>query len=477
MSWIEKALLITLLMYLFILIVDPFKSKTVRLYLPVIAFALMVSHSLYDTVTWQFVPIYFLTAMAFMASLIAISLSKSKRKKPEIEHYDNRKKVIVLTLIALSLSGVAIWAFPLNAMPMPSGSYKIGTATYDFTETGQVEKYGDASGEDRRIKVQVWYPADSIKGLKKVPWLEDGRVISRALAGEMHAPIFILDHTKDVLSHAYSGAQISASSETFPIVVLSHGWTGFRNLHTDLAETLASNGYIVFGIDHTFGSQITVFKDGTVETLDHAALPDRETSNDFLVYASKLVETYAYDVHFVLDQLSNFNEGQYNPLFKGRLNLDKIGLLGHSTGGGADVAVAATDTRVKALLGMDAWVEPVSDDLLVKGLKMPALFLRSEQWEIGYNNAYLTKLIDSSISGTVLYQIDGTTHIDFTMAYMYSRLTRYIGFTGDVERKTFAEIQNSFILDFFNSHLNDLEGVRISRISEIWPIVKLIQSK
>ncbi|HSN67546.1 MAG TPA: hypothetical protein VLS94_12970, partial [Fusibacter sp.] len=71
MSWLEKALLITILMYLFILIVNPFKNKTVRLYPPVIAFALMVSHSLYDSVAWQFVPVYFLTAMAFMSSLIA----------------------------------------------------------------------------------------------------------------------------------------------------------------------------------------------------------------------------------------------------------------------------------------------------------------------------------------------------------------------------------------------------------------------
>ncbi len=477
MSWIENALLITILMYFLVLIIDPFKNKTVRLYLPVIAFALMVSHSLYDTVNWQFVPIYFLTAMAFMSSLIAIVLAKSNKQKPEISAYDNRKKLIVLTAIALVLSGIAIWAFPLYEMPTPSGNYEIGTITYDFTETGNIETYGDVVGADRRIKVQVWYPASSTKGLKRVPWLEEGRVVSRALADEMNAPKFILDHTKDVLSHAYAGAQMSKAAKTFPIVVLSHGWTGFRNLHTDLAETLASNGYIVFGIDHTFGSQITVFKDGTVMKLDHDALPDRNVTQNFLDYARALVETYADDVTFVLDQLSRFNEGQYSPEFKARLNLDKIGLLGHSTGGGADVAVAVSDERVKALLGMDAWVEPVPDGLLKKGLKIPALFLRSQQWETGYNNAYLTTLIDNSISGTELYQIDGTTHIDFTMAYMYSRLTRYIGFTGDVERKTFADIQNTFILDFFDSTLNDAQGLSISRLSEAWPIVKRIQSK
>lgn len=475
MSWIEKALLITNLIYFFVLIVDPFKQKTVRLYLPVVAFSWMASNILYGSVTWQLLPIYFLTAMVFMASLIDISLSKSPKKRPVYKAYDNRRKIIGLSTIALILSGVMIWAFPLYQMPTPPGIYEIGTATYDFTETDKVEKYGHSKGENRRIKVQVWYPAESTGGLKRVPWIEDGRTVSRTLAREMNAPEFVLDHTTNVLSHAYADAYMSTSKASYPIVVLSHGWTGFRNLHTDLAETLASNGYIVFGIDHTFGSQITVFKDGTVATLDHAALPDREVNPDFMNDARTLVETYAYDVTFVLDQLAAFNDGTYSSLFKGRLNLDKIGLLGHSTGGGADVSVALEDARVKALLGMDAWVEPVSDDLLSKGLNMPALFLRSQEWEKGINDTALTKLIDNSLSSTALYQIDGTTHVDFTMAYMYSRLTHYIGFTGDVDRKTFADIQNRFIIDFFDSALMDTEGIQLSRISDVWPIVRRIK--
>jgi hypothetical protein len=41
--------------------------------------------------------------------------------------------------------------------------------------------------------------------------------------------------------------------------------------------------------------------------------------------------------------------------------MTRIGLLGHSTGG-ADVAVAINDIRIKALVGMDDWVEPIYDD-------------------------------------------------------------------------------------------------------------------
>jgi len=471
------AMFIVISIYFFVLIIDPYKKQSVPMVIPFLALALMAIHLVFETRTWQLYPLYFLTVLACIVSLIAVIEAKTAHTGSRTILFNGRNKMIFLTAVVLIGSGMAVWAFPFNEMPMPSGRYEIGTATYDFKETGIKEIYGDASGTDRRIKVQVWYPASRTEGLERTPWLADGRVVARVLASEMKAPIFILDHTKDVLSHAFEGAQMSTAVETFPVIILSHGWSGFRNLHSDLAEMLASNGYIVLGIDHTFGSQVTVFKDGTIETLDHGALPDRESTYSFLDYAKVLESTFADDVTYVLNQLYGFNDGLFGSLFKERLNLDKVGLLGHSTGGGADVIVAISDARIKAILGMDAWVEPIQDGLIMKGLKIPALFLRSEEWETGYNNANLTKLIDNSRTGTVLYQIDGTTHIDFTMAYMYSRLTRYIGYTGEVDRKTMDKIHNRIVIDFFDKALKDVGHSSLGQASDIWPIVKLIQLK
>jgi hypothetical protein len=104
---------------------------------------------------------------------------------------------------------------------------------------------------------------------------------------------------------------------------------------------------------------------------------------------------------------------------------------------------------------MDAWVEPLEEPLLSEGLDMPSLFLRSGAWEISYNNDSLSTLIENSTESSPLYQIDGTTHYDFAMVYMYSPLTKYIGFTGSVESEHLNTIMKTMITNFFDDTLKN----------------------
>ncbi len=55
----------------------------------------------------------------------------------------------------------------------------------------------------------------------------------------------------------------------------------------------------------------------------------------------------------------------------------------------------------------------------------------------------------------LLYQVNGTTHYDFTMIYMYSPLTRVIGFTGDLNGRYLNDILETMMLDFFDRHLKN----------------------
>ena len=254
------------------------------------------------------------------------------------------------------------------------------------------------------------------------------------------------------------------------MVIISHGWRGFRNLHTDFAEELASQGFFVVSIDHTYGSVATVFSDDDVAYLNLDALPERETTPNFLEYANDLVNTYAYDVIATIDYLEIINNSNYD----GLLDLSKIGLLGHSTGGGGDVTAALLDDRVDAIIGLDAWVEPIETTLVNQPLTIPSLFLRSGQWETGFNNTNLFQLVNNSSESSYLYQIDGTTHYDFSMVYMYSPLTRLIGFTGSVKGDYLNDILETMIVDFFNQTLRNemFNGIDISD----WDVVRSITS-
>jgi dienelactone hydrolase len=383
-----------------------------------------------------------------------------------------RKAMNVVLTFLIVISILSSIVFPTYELPKPNGDYLIGTESFIIEDETRFELYSEDSNEFRKIKIQIWYPAESIDDLEQAAWLEDGLVVSRALSKDFGLPSFALDQTVDILSNSYIEAPINETLASYPVIVLSHGWRGFRNIHTDYAEELASLGYIVVGIDHTYGSVATVFSDEDISYLNRDALPSRETTPNFLDYANQLVYTYAADVTTTLNYLEVINDFSNSSRFSGKLDLTKIGLLGHSTGGGADVAVALTDDRITSVLGLDAWVEPIYETEIDKKLSIPSLFLRSGQWETGENNDNLLDLVENSENSSILYQIDGTTHFDFAMVYMYSPLTKVIGFSGSVESEYLNDILKSIITDFFNETLQNDTTNEIN--ADDWEEVRII---
>ena len=454
---------LSIILFGFIVSKKPIK-KTLILILFLAVILVFILHVVIDGLRWVLYPLYLasfgMVIIGYFTKVTQISIS------------NNRRKVITIVLSTLIVfSGLLSFMFPIYRLPSPSGDYEIGTKTFVITDGTRPEAYTSNPDDDRRIKVQIWYPAETVEGYEQAPWL-DGVVVSRALSKDFGLPAFALDQTADIMSNSYFDAPISEDYDTYPIIIISHGWRGFRNLHTDFAEELASLGYFVVSIDHTYGSVATVFGEDDVAYLNSDALPPRESTPDFLNYANQLVNTYASDVSTTIDFLERLNSLTVMD-FTGRLDLTKIGVLGHSTGGGGDVKAAMTDDRIDALIGLDAWVEPITESNIDNGLSIPSLFLRSEAWETGENNANLYNLIDSSSESSTLYQVDGTTHYDFAMDYMYSPLIKVIGLSGSYNSKDLTMTLKEIIDDFFNQTLRDdttntvdpdsLDGVRIIR--------------
>ena len=70
---------------------------------------------------------------------------------------------------------------------------------------------------NRKIEIQVWYPTETIKGYKRIPWLQNGKVVAEALAEDMKLPFFVLDHTALVMSNSFEKAPISNSNKIIVI--------------------------------------------------------------------------------------------------------------------------------------------------------------------------------------------------------------------------------------------------------------------
>ncbi len=377
------------------------------------------------------------------------------------------KRITIIAVIVLLIALSFPLAFPIPSMPLIEGEETVGTMSMVLTDDSRIEQYND-SQELRRFKVQFWYPTDDIDGLEKEKWLVEGTDIAKGLCMDNGLPGFFMNQLEVVESNSYKNAPIKQPTTSYPVIIISHGWSGFRNLHTDLAEELASHGFFVVSIDHTYGSIATVFDENDIEYINRDALPVEFEDPTFLDYANVLVNTYAGDVIETMDQLEDLNGTTFNNW----LDLNHIGLLGHSTGGGGDVTVALQDNRVTSLFGLDAWVQPIDEELIDNGLNIPAVFLRSEAWEDADNNYNLYNVVDNNSLYSILYQIDGTRHTDFTMSYMFSTATGLIGLTGSVETDYLNHIIETFIVNFFVNTLK--EETLINQDISQWVEVKRI---
>lgn len=406
---------------------------------------LAVAQLVLEGYRWQLLPLYLLLGALFLPA----ALQKRRGLAPRYW----RKGLAMGGLIILGLTLVLASLLPVPRWPQPAGPYRVGTVTYHWIDRARAETYGETPSGYRELMVQVWYPAVSQPRGVPERWLTAGVPMARAIATYGRMPVFLLDQLALVRTHAYPAAPLATTEAPYPVVISVHGWNGFRNLNQDQLEALASRGYIVISADHTYGAMRTVFPDGRVAANNPQALRGQRGTPEFTATSQALVETYAADVRFLLDQLPQLNAAAP---FTGALDLDRIGLFGHSTGGGAVIAVCLSDARCQAVLGMDVWIEPVDETLLGAGLQQPALFLNSEAWQSGPNRAQLERFYRTLGGPAYWGDIAGSVHQDFTLAAIFSPLARPLGLRGPIRGPRVLEINRAYLTAFFDATLKGL---------------------
>jgi hypothetical protein len=275
-------------------------------------------------------------------------------------------------------------------------------------------------------------------------------------SGILDLPPFFLDHLALVKIPAYRDSAV-ASGSGFPVILFSHGWTGFAAQNTGQALQLASNGYIVIGVQHTYGAVVTVFDDGTVAPNNPDALPRDAPDAQYDVAADKLVDQWAGDLSFALDYMNEQNSNSNSPFFN-TLDPSLVGVYGHSTGGGAAIQFCGTDARCKAVLGQDPFMHPVSTEVLESGVTQPAFFMFSQRWHDdtdSLNNRQFKPFIEKSPEALGAAYIEGTAHYDFSDLPLLSPLAPQLGLKGPINGKRVTTIVDDYLLSFFNLTLKD----------------------
>ncbi len=420
------------------------RPRAVRL-APSITLVLTLLHFLIEGYRWQMIPLYVLTLLLTISSLMKI---KIQADWPAAASY--------LTLILLAVSTALPSLLPVPKVPTPGGSLKVGTTIFELTDESRKEIYSGVD-EPRKFMVQMWYPADPLPENKAAPWMSHSDIFGPAISTFLNLPPFFLDHLVLAKTPAYLDAPIAESNKPYPVILFSHGWNGFNTQNTGQMIQLASHGYVVVAVSHTYGAVATIFPDGTIAYNNPSALPDGVPDDEYEIAARKLVNQWAGDLAFTLDNLGIWNSDIRGSYYS-KLDFNRIGVYGHSTGGGAAIQFCGADSRCKALLGMDPFMRPVSAEVLAHGVSQPSFFMFSQGWADlvdSKNNQLFNQFFPRASDSKGAITIQGTKHYDFSDLPLLSPIAPQLGLKGPLNGKRVTEIVDTYLIEFFEMTLNN----------------------
>ncbi|MEW5738779.1 MAG: hypothetical protein AB1938_07620 [Myxococcota bacterium] len=236
--------------------------------------------------------------------------------------------VLLCALLALCACGPAapVDVLPFEpasptAAPDPTkpGPFPVGVRTVTYEDTGRRR----ADGTPRRLVTEIWYPAtQDTRGQPGVSYDIRTVLTEAQVAALADVTVPLLETT------AVRDAPLATTHGPFPLIVFAHGQGAVRWQSTFYTVLLASHGYVVISTDH---------EGGTLYDLVRGELQNVAAG----------LETRPVDVVYLLNRMERLKPE--DPLY-GNLDLERIGVTGHSFGALTSFRVGATDKRVKAIV-------------------------------------------------------------------------------------------------------------------------------
>jgi hypothetical protein len=264
-----------------------------------------------------------------------------------------------LLVLALATS-VQADSIPL---PAPTGQHAVGMVYARWFDSTRHDTVSRPIGP-RQVSVQIWYPAED----------------RRRLAPPAYAPF--VDSTAGEYGHlmtrvrpkALREAPFAAGLGRASVIVFSTGRSMAAYDYTSLAEDLASHGYVVVAVNSPQlsrfilpgGDQVPPFPPPPLTALQHFDSAD--------VLFEPMVEVVAADLRFVVQRLARLDRS--DPILKAHLDLDHLGMSGHSNGALAGARACAEEPRCRAFLGIEG---TQTREIRKQGIRKPFGLLISDE--------------------------------------------------------------------------------------------------
>lgn len=253
------------------------------------------------------------------------------------------------------------------AVPAPTGSNPVGTQVLYVTDPVREDPYL-VNGTKRELAVRLWYPASANSVLDCRPADYAAPAVWRYFAQLVGVLPF------RVTTNSCSNAPIADGAH--PVVLFSPGYTATATDYTFLLEDLASRGYVVASISHTYEATAVEFPDGRlVRSLVGSHLGGPVQRKNWPMSSAVLVRVM--DLKTVLNEIVRLNARRESP-FAGKFDMAKIAVAGHSLGGLTAFLGAEFEPRLKAAVMLDGFVP----EALGSASRKPVLILAAgrQRW-------------------------------------------------------------------------------------------------
>ena len=237
---------------------------------------------------------------------------------------------------------------PLDILPTPTGEFPVGRTAFHWVDDKRPELETKDPADKRNLLVYLFYPATKPPSAEPAPYIPDGELMRSVWKDDLTNKLLQLK------THTFAEAPLSKTRKTFPVLVFAPGGGQKALSYTALLEDLASRGFVIAAIEFPHNAQAMQWPDGTM--LTRVAQVDQgwevaATREEHARIYVRQVEHWARDLSFVLDQLTMLNSNE--PRFAGRLDLARVGAIGHSKGGMAAGMVRLIDSRFRGGMNID----------------------------------------------------------------------------------------------------------------------------
>jgi len=427
----------------------------------VIIGGLMILHFIFEGYRWQMVPAY----------LIILILAWCIYKNYSFFKAGWLRKTI--TGIALVLLLIFAWALPyilpVFELPTPTGKHSVGSQ-YIHLKTSQDEIITAKTDDKRELMIKVWYPAQLNNEATEFYLNEGDRMGFASKYGLPKSTFNYLDYVK---THTYVNPSVEKGQ--FPILIFSHGSYSDASGYYALLEEIASQGYIVLNINHTYESSGSLFPDGEIklynseydrkhnnqemadmvwdamQNYNESKTPEEQyaASEDLIrnYIAADISNRWSKDISMVIDELAKWNKSTF---LANHIAISKIGVFGHSQGGSAAGRALFDDDRIKAGISVDGiqWGKMI-DTMMTK-----PFMLISSDWDASHPDFNKHIFRNGSNSDFYNSKLLNSGHSSFMDIPLMINLS-YINEAGSINPTKGFEITSEMILQFFDMYLLD----------------------